>query len=661
MGSGLARRGLRRAALVALAAAFAVYVLVVATGHGASALGNVLYSALLFSGALVCLARVVALDSDRLAWGLMGIGLAAWASADLGWTFVIGKLDEPPYPSLADAGWLAWYPCSYAAVLLLLRSRRRSLPTGLWLDGAIAALGAAALVAAVVLDPVLAAAVDGAAAAVATNLAYPVGDLLLLVAAICAFGATGWRPDRLWLLLGGGLIASGAADTIYLVSVAHGTYVEGGPMEILWPLSALLVGWAAWQPARRGAPHAADLRTHLVPAGFAVVAIVLVVWDHFERLPHFAVLLAAVSLLLVVVRMSMAFSANVRMLRASRRDALTDALTGLGNRRRLMDDLDAAVEDEDGDVLLVLFDLDGFKRYNDSFGHPAGDALLRRLGSQLGAAVASGGRAYRVGGDEFCVLVGGAEPGRSALVEAAAGALRESGEGFAIAASYGSVPIGDVGTAAEALQVADQRMYGHKLERSARRGRDARDVLMRILHEREPELHEHITSVAALARAVGRRLELAPEAIDVLARAAELHDIGKMAIPDTILSKPGPLDDDEWAFMRRHTLIGEAILSASPALVPVARIVRASHERVDGTGYPDALAGEEIPVAARIVAICDAYDAMISDRSYRRGMPPEAALAELRRGAGTQFDAAIVETFCAVLAEQVSDAQRLAA
>jgi HD-GYP domain-containing protein (c-di-GMP phosphodiesterase class II) len=184
---------------------------------------------------------------------------------------------------------------------------------------------------------------------------------------------------------------------------------------------------------------------------------------------------------------------------------------------------------------------------------------------------------------------------------------------------------------------------------------------MRVLQEREPGLHEHITSVAALARTVGTRLGLDPEALDVLCRAAELHDIGKMAIPDTILSKPGPLDEDEWAFMRRHTVIGEAVLSAAPALVPVARIVRSSHERYDGTGYPDGLAGEAIPVASRIVAICDAFDAMISDRSYRSGMTPGAALEELRRAAGTQFDAHIVEAFRAALGEQVSAGRPLAA
>jgi two-component system cell cycle response regulator len=647
----LARRPVRRAAFATLAALLAAYMAGVATGHGAEGVTNLMYYALLVSGALICLARAAAVPSDRLAWTLIGLGLAAWAAADIAWTLFFADLESPPYPSPCDAGWLSVYPCSYAGLMLLLRSRRRSLPAGLWLDGGIAALGASALVAALVLEPVLAGAVEGASAAVATSIAYPVGDLLFLAIVIWAFASTGWRPDRQWLLLGAGMVASGAADTLYLLGVAHDTYVEGGFIDSIWPISALLMGWAAWQPPDRAALRLGGLRVVLVPAAFALVAIGLLVWDHVHRLSDLAIALSAATLLVGVVRMGVTFLANLRMLEASRHDAVTDALTGLGNRRALMAHLDAATSRES--LLLALFDLDGFKRYNDTYGHPAGDALLKRLGSRLAAAVAPDGTAYRMGGDEFCVLLDGAR--QEEIVEAAAAALRESGEGFSIAASQGTVRPGrDVATAAEALQVADQRMYGHKLERAAGRSNDARDVLMRILHEREPDLHDHITSVAELAVAVGMRLGLAPEANGELARAAELHDIGKMAIPDTILGKPGPLDEDEWAFMRRHTLIGEAILSAAPALVPVARIVRSSHERFDGTGYPDGLAGEDIPVAARIVAICDAYDAMTSHRSYRRGMSSEAAVEELRRNAGTQFDPRMVKVFCAVLAQRLS-------
>ena len=503
----LNHRTVRRATCALLAAGLASYVALTISGHGAGTPATLLYEGLLVTAALVCLARVVAIPRDRLPWALLAAGVAAWASADIYYAAVLTKLAEPPYPSIADAGWLVYYPALYAAMLLLARRGRASAPSGAWLDGAIAALGATALTAAVFFKPILAIAIEGNAAAIATNLSYPIGDLVLLMLVTALFALTGWRPDRMWLALGAGMAASAVADSWYLAELAKGTYGDGQILGALWPASALLIAWAGWQPERPPAEaRRAGLRVIAMPAGFALVSIALLVYDHFDRLSGLAVALAAATLGVAVLRMGSSFLANVRMLDTSRHEALTDALTGLGNRRSLMHAVEHSMRPEDGDPeTLVLFDLDGFKRYNDTFGHPAGDALLQRLGSKLARTVEGRGRAFRMGGDEFCVLIGGPESCHAAVVEAAAAALRESGEGFAIAASYGSVrPALDVATAAEALQVADQRMYGHKLGRSAARGNDARDVLMRILHEREPGPHDHITSVAVLARAGAR-------------------------------------------------------------------------------------------------------------------------------------------------------------
>jgi putative nucleotidyltransferase with HDIG domain len=179
---------------------------------------------------------------------------------------------------------------------------------------------------------------------------------------------------------------------------------------------------------------------------------------------------------------------------------------------------------------------------------------------------------------------------------------------------------------------------------------------MQVLREREPELHDHLRSVAKLATAVARRLGMPPEAVDEVARGAELHDVGKMAVPEAILDKPGALDDREWSFIQRHTLIGEAILSAAPALVPVARLVRSSHERFDGGGYPDGLAGDAIPLGSRIIFACDAYDAMVSDRPYANAMSHEGALEQIRAGRGTQFDPSVVAALCDAVRE--GDAER---
>ena len=310
-----------------------------------------------------------------------------------------------------------------------------------------------------------------------------------------------------------------------------------------------------------------------------------------------------------------------------------------------------ATADERSPLLLMLFDLDGFKPYNDAFGHPAGDALLTHLGAKLAASVAPYGEAYRLGGDEFCAVLA-IEPERlEDVIAGAAHALTEVGEEFTITTSYGVVLLPhEAATLEQALQLADERMYSHKHGRSGAR-EQARDVLMRTMQAKQPNLREHSSQVAQLAMAVARRLGLAGEEIDEIARAAELHDVGKVGIPDAVLDKPAALDATEWELMHQHTILGERILNAAPALRPVARIVRSTHERWDGTGYPDGLLGADIPAAARIVAVCDAYEAMTSDRAYRLAIGHEAACQELRDTAGTQFDPQVVDAFLVEIAK----------
>jgi diguanylate cyclase (GGDEF)-like protein len=346
---------------------------------------------------------------------------------------------------------------------------------------------------------------------------------------------------------------------------------------------------------------------------------------------------------------------NARLAATSHEEARTDSLTGLPNRRALVDDLDAELARAGGKrpVMIALFDLDGFKQYNDTFGHPAGDALLARLGERLGAAVEGIGTAYRMGGDEFCVLAPLRGGDTLELLERGARALGEEGDGFEISAAHGCVLVpeeaDDAGTA---LGIADRRMYADKA--GARRSADeqSRDVLLKALEEHHPDLGDHVHDVGQLAEVVGLELGLEGQSLHHVRQAAELHDIGKVAVPRTILDKPGRLTDEEWAFIARHTLIGERILGAALALRPVARIVRASHEHFDGNGYPDGLRGHEIPLGARIVAVCDAYDAMTSDRPYQARLTHEAALAELRRCAGGQFDPDVVDAFCRAQAER---------
>jgi diguanylate cyclase (GGDEF)-like protein len=357
--------------------------------------------------------------------------------------------------------------------------------------------------------------------------------------------------------------------------------------------------------------------------------------------------LTIATLVAVVVRLVLTFAENHRLVVKLE----TDPLTGLFNRGKLIYDLDRLLGSEQPSPhLLTILDLDGFKAYNDAFGHPAGDALLVRLGHQLAGAVGEGGRAYRMGGDEFAMLIpGNADAARSA-VEAGAAALTAHGEGFRVTCSAGSAEIpGEAHDRGTALQLADQRMYGQKDSRRPTAGGEVEAVLLRIVNQRAPELGEHADAVKGLAAAVGEDLRLPPGELAALSRASELHDIGKIAIPDAILTKPTALDEEEWEFIRQHTILGERIVSAAPSLAPVARLIRASHERWDGAGYPDGLSGEQIPLSSRIIFACDAYDAITAERPYSPARGPETALEELRRAAGSQFDPEVVASVERVL------------
>ena len=644
----------------ALLALFALQVGTGVLGAGVTAvLEDYLYNALLFAGAGFCLWRAAAVSEERLAWTVMGAAIAVWTAGDILWTALWASDPNAPYPSVSDALWLAWYPASLVVLYLLVRSRIASFRASLWLDGAIGALCTVALAFAFAYGPIADSA-TGSTAAVLTNLAYPLGDTVILGVVVAIFGLTGWRPGRAWLLLGAGLALNAVADVVYLVQIALGSYVQGSLVDAGWPASALLVGLAAWQPARRGvAPDVEGLRVVAVPFACGLVGVALLAYDHFDRVNKPALALTAATLMLVLTRTALVFRDYQRILGRSRQEALTDSLTGLRNRRSLMLDLEEELPMATRAYprALGLFDLDGFKEYNDTFGHIAGDGLLARLGERLADAVRGHGRAYRLGGDEFCVLLEPGVAGVEPVMAACLSALTERGEGFEVTASHGSVlSPEEVTDATEALQVADRRMYARKGGRRMSPGRQSRDVLLRMLSEREPDLHAHLRGTAELALSVGRELGMEPEALDEVARAAELHDLGKIAIPDEILNKNGPLDESEWAFMRRHTIIGERILLAAPALRPVARLVRASHERYDGSGYPDGLVGEQIPLGARVVAVCDAFDAMLSDRPYREQLDETEALDQLIRCSGRQFDPVVVEAFARVIERDRAEA-----
>lgn len=654
-----ARRFVRGGGAV-LALAFLLFTLHAASGFGGgdaeTLFGTWVYDAMMLGAAASCLLRAALSERERTAWALMGVALGVWTGGEIYYSLVLTGAATVPVPSPADAGYLLFYPIAYVALILLIRARGGTFSAAQWLDGLIVGSAVAALAAALVMGPIVAASGSDSSAAVATDLAYPIADLTLLTLVVTASSFTGWRPGRDWLLLGAGLAVLAVSDGVYLLQQAQGSYVEGGVLDAAWPLGALLLATAAWiapTAPRRVRPR--GLRTILIPAAAALVAIGLQAADRLAGVPGLATVLSLLTLLCVVVRMAGSYRESEAALRSSTQEALTDALTGLGNRRRLMAELGRAapLKPPGGRVrLLAMFDLDGFKAYNDAFGHPAGDALLSRLGRRLAIFAGPHAATYRLGGDEFCLLAECEAAAVDGLLAGAAAALSERGDGFLVTASHGSALLpSEAATREAALQLADRRMYASKGRERASASTQSRDVLLSALRERRPDLHAHLTDVAALAVRVAAELRMTSEQRDEVLRAAELHDTGKMAIPDAVLSKPGPLDEQEWEFMRKHTLIGERIIAAAPALAPIARLVRSSHERWDGEGYPDGLRGEQIPLGARVIAVCDAYEAMVAGRPYRARRSPDEARAELRRGAGTQFDPAVVAAFEAALSQ----------
>ena len=642
------------AGLLAATAIYAIETLVVTQGRVDTLFDTWVYNGLLVAASLVCLARSLLVRGERLPWLLLGTALALWTTGDLYYYFFLSGAAEVPIPSVADPFYLAFYPVSYVALALLLRKRMRGFRGHLWLDGVIASLAVAALGAAVVFDKVLST-TDGSALVVATNLAYPLADLLLLSLVVAMFGLTGWRFDATWALVGLGFAVFAIADSIYLYETAAGTYVEGGLLDIGWPAALVLIACSAWQPVRRLEGVRDESWAALtVPTVFAGVGLAVLVYDHFIRINTVAVVLSAATIAAVIVRAVLTFRERVGLLATSREEALTDPLTGLGNRRRFVADLERTLAASDP-TALVVFDLDGFKAYNDSFGHAAGDTLLSRVAGRLAVATAAYGTAYRLGGDEFCVLASIEHASSGSVIERAAEALTEEGEGFAVSCSYGAVLMpAEASSLTDALRMADDRMYLHKQRNRPSADQQGADVLLSVRDERDSLAH-HLADVADLAEAVSRRLNVPAPQLQAIRKAAELHDVGKLAIPEEILTKPAPLTEDEWEFVRRHTLIGERILASASTLRAAGEIVRSSHERWDGEGYPDRLRGGEIPLGARIIAVCDAFDAMTSARPYATILSRQEAIRELVRCAGTQFDPQVVDAFAEVQADLITE------
>jgi diguanylate cyclase (GGDEF)-like protein/putative nucleotidyltransferase with HDIG domain len=452
---------------------------------------------------------------------------------------------------------------------------------------------------------------------------------------------------------------TGELDTIRLTLFAF----TGGAAYVL--LNVVLVCGAL--AILSGAPLPTLLRDNLRHSGPAFVimaflaALAASLWTTDPRL---LVLLAGPLFTLTLYQRS-ALSTKV-----ATRDALTDSLTGLGNHRsyqsRLREAL-ARVQEEGGEVSLCLVDVDEFKTCNDRFGHPLGDQILVEL-ARLFVEGRNEVAAFRFGGDEFALLVEANEEEAYRFVEDLHARIAQTDfphhQPVTITVGIATFP-GHAADADELQRVADGALYWAKrhgknrscvyspsvvriyspnelTEQAERHARlRAAERLIRIVDSKDTYTGEHSEAVARLVETMARSLGLEGETIEQLRLAALLHDIGKIAIPDSVLQKPGGLEPDERMLVRSHVHFGYSLLEGL-GIEPVDAWVLHHHEHWDGSGYPDGLAGEEIPFGSRVILVADAFDAMITHRTYRPALGPQDALAELRRQAGAQFDPAVV-------------------
>ena len=366
--------------------------------------------------------------------------------------------------------------------------------------------------------------------------------------------------------------------------------------------------------------------------------------------------------------------------RIASRDARTDNLTNLGNHRAYqaaLRELIAASEETGSPFSLALLDVDDFKRVNDNYGHPTGDELLVQLSGLLEQI--DGAQAFRFGGDEFAILCELDEMSSFRAVEQLqhqVASLPTPGGSVTISVGIATFP-SHADSAEELQRTADGALYWSKhhgknrsclyspsvvrvfsteeLERAAEQDARLRAAknLVRFVDARDPSTASHSQIVSSLAEAIGIELGLDPETIERLRLAGLLHDLGKIGLPDAILQAPRALTDEEFAIVRRHPEFGHALLDGL-GIEPIDVWVRHHHEHWNGSGYPSGLAGEEIPLGARIILVADAFEAITADRPYRKAQSADAALAELRRNAGTQFDPDVVDALARHLSAGVS-------
>lgn len=327
-----------------------------------------------------------------------------------------------------------------------------------------------------------------------------------------------------------------------------------------------------------------------------------------------------------------------------------DALTGLYNRRFYSERIVELKDDMFNPVSVILCDINGLKIMNDAFGHTAGDDLLIEVSNLLKQTFSDKGYVCRIGGDEFVVFLPNTQlHSAQYYIEKMKRSLeKKSLHGMSISVSFGVSVKGDQEDIHEVLRIVEEQMYKNKLFEVTSHRSESIKTILNTLHEKNPREEKHSKRVSEICIQIGRKLHMKSEELQLLKAISNLHDIGKIAIDEAIINKPGKLNDAEWEIIKRHPEIGYRIISTSPEYAEIAYDILSHHEKWDGTGYPRAIAGENIPIRARIISIADAYDAMVSERPYRVPKTHEEAIAEIKKYSGTQFDPNLVEVFCEI-------------
>jgi diguanylate cyclase (GGDEF)-like protein len=614
-----------------------------------------------------------------LAWSFLGASQLVYAIADSLFYCRHYLLHLDDYPSVADPLYLAHYPLVVIALVLLIRRRTPGRDIPGVLDAAVLAVVAAMLSWLYLIAPQARA--DSPTLVKVTSVAYPVMDLAMLAVALRLILGAGRRTPS-FSLLSANLLAIFAADTIYVGQQLAGVYHTGNWLDALWLVGNLSLGAAALHPTMRwlgdpspvGDQQLGPIRIMALCLAALVAPATLLVHGAGEPVQDLPVIAAACGILfmLAIIRLA-ALVADQRKL------AITDGLTGLHTRRFFEAQLPLEVQRSrrsGAPLAVIIVDIDRFKSINDQYGHPAGDAALVEVAFRLRTAARAGDVLARYGGEEFALLLPGASPEDLAGIaqrlreQVASSPIPVSGDTWiAVTVSIGVASYPDHGNLEGGLiAVADRALYAAK---SAGRDRvvvgvasrgdphacdeDAEMVeyLFRAADEVDCALsnYQHSKAISLWAMVMAAELGSDLATIRRAAIAGRLHDVGKIVIPASILAKPSTLDAEEWRVMREHPDYGHRLASAVPGFEGVAEAIRQHHERCDGTGYPQGLSGRSIRIEARLIAVCDAWAAMLSDRPYHVMRTPEQARQELIRCRGNQFDPDVVDLFLALQAQ----------